>query len=121
MNPQRAAGKQPAPETSELAARRGYEPFEVPHMHNVHATYLFEVAGGPAWRLRVDDGVARLLPGTGDADCVIEADDHDMALVMTGRQNLITAAMQGRLTVHGDMALAQRFHGAVSAAKQRRS
>jgi putative sterol carrier protein len=104
-----------ASEMSQLVSARGKEAFAVPNMRNVHATYLFELEDGRAWRLRVEDGSARIEEGKGDADCVLRASDADMALVMTGRQNLITAVLQGRVEVKGDMALAQKFHGAVSA------
>jgi putative sterol carrier protein len=94
-------------------------------MKGVHATYLFEVEEGLAWRLRVDDGVAQIHEGAAEADCIIKASDHDMVLALTGQQNLLTGMLQGRFTIRGDMALAQRFHGALSGQfpkqKQRRA
>jgi len=41
--------------------------------------------------------------------------EQDFVDLVEGRRNLITAHMQGRVMVRGDMALAQKFHGLVSA------
>jgi putative sterol carrier protein len=90
-------------------------------MKGVHATYLFEIEGGGAWLLRIEDGVASIEEGVAEADCVITADDHDIARVLQGEQNLITGLLQGRLAIRGDMALAQRFHGALSSQLRERA
>ena len=48
------------------------------------------------------------------ADCTIRCDEADFIDIVEGRRNLITATMQGRVEISGDLALAQKFHGLIS-------
>jgi uncharacterized protein (TIGR03083 family) len=48
-------------------------------------TYRIVVRGGPAFRVRVDDGTASLEPAEGDADCTIRAEPSALVLVSYGR------------------------------------
>ncbi len=84
---------------------------DIPQLKGVHATYLVDVADSGTWNLRVDDGHVEIAEATTEADCTIRANDRDMALLLAGNQNLLTAAMQGRVGVEGSLVLAQRFAG----------
>src|SRR5262245_59219901 len=86
--------------------------FHTPELQGVYGTLLFEVEGGGAWSVQIDDGKVVIADGrpSGRVDCTLTANDEDMALVLSGRQNLLTAAMQGRITFQGDPMLAQTFH-----------
>src|SRR5215813_15048908 len=99
-----------------MATRRliesGQRSFNIPELQGVHGVLLFEVQDAGAWNLRIDDGRAVIADGrpAERVDCTLTANDEDMALVLSGRQNLLTAAMQGRVTFQGDPMLAQTFH-----------
>jgi len=88
-----------------------YEPF----LRGVHGTYLFDIDKVGCWFVGVDDGAVNIEETRRDADCTIRCDERDFVEIVEGRLNLITARMQGRVLVDGDIALAQKFHGLVSA------
>jgi len=85
-----------------------------PVLRGVHGTYLFEIDKVGSWFVAVDDGAIKIEEKNRDADCTISCDEGDFVDIVEGRRNLITAHMQGRVKVRGDMALAQKFHGLVS-------
>jgi ubiquinone biosynthesis protein UbiJ len=97
-------------------ASQKYEPL----LRTVTGTYLFEIRGVGHWFISVRDGALRLEEVRHDADCTISCDESDFIDIIEGRRNLMTAAMQGRLKIHGDIALAQKFHGLVSANIERK-
>ena len=102
---------QTAQEVFKLHRMQKYEPV----LRGVHGTYLFEIEKVGSWFVAVDDGAIKIEEAGRDADCTIICDERDFVDIVEGRRNLITAHMQGRVKVHGDMALAQKFHGLVSA------
>jgi putative sterol carrier protein len=56
-----------------------------------------------------------------DADCVIASSEDDFMRMIRGEQNPLTALLQGRINITGDMALAQKFNGYVRAASRQRA
>ena len=86
-----------------------------PVLRGVHGTYLFEIDKVGSWFVAVDDGAVNIEETRREADCTISCDEQDFVDIVEGRRNLITAHMQGLVKVRGDMALAQKFHGLVSA------
>ena len=88
-----------------------YEPL----LRGVTGTYLFEIEGVGYWFISVRDGAISLEEVRHDADCTINCNEPDFIDIIEGRRSLITAAMQGRVKIHGDITLAQKFHGLVSA------
>ena len=86
-----------------------------PLLRGVTGTYLFEIEGVGYWFISVRDGAIKLEEARHDADCTIRCDEADFIDIIEGRRNLITASMQGRVQIHGDLPLAQKFHGLVSA------
>ncbi len=87
----------------ERARKRKLEP----GLRNIQGRYRFDVEGAGTWRLHVDNGVVELLDGPGEADCIVSVDADDFVLIASGKQNLVTAYMQGRVDIEGDMVLAQ--------------
>ena len=88
---------------------------DVPLLRGVTGTYLFEIKGVGYWFISVRDGAISIEETRHDADCTISCDERDFIDIIEGRRNLITATMQGRVKIHGDITLAQKFHGLVSA------
>ena len=86
-----------------------------PHLRGIHGTYLFEIDKVGSWFVAVDDGAISIEETNREADCTISCDEQDFVDLVEGRRNLITARMQGRVRVRGDIAMAQKFHGLVSA------
>ena len=86
-----------------------------PVLRGVHGTYLFDIDKVGCWFVAVDDGAIHVEETKRDADCTISCDEPDFVDIVEGRRQLITSYMQGRVKIHGDMALAQKFHGLVSA------
>jgi len=64
-------------------------------------TYRIAVRGGPAFRVRIDDGTASIEPAEGDADCTIRADAATLVLLSYGRIDRWRAAAKGRLVATG--------------------
>jgi putative sterol carrier protein len=99
-------------------AREFYEKHKLqeyePLLKGVHGTYLFEIANvGPQF-ISVQDGAIEIQEVRHDADCTIRCDEADFVDIVEGRRNLLTATMQGRVKVSGDLALAQKFHGLIT-------
>ena len=86
-----------------------------PVLRGVHGTYLFDIEKVGSWFVAVDDGKIRVEETKRDADCTISCNEADFVDIVEGRRQLLTSFMQGRVKIHGDMALAQKFHGLVSA------
>ena len=86
-----------------------------PLLRGVNGTYLFEIEHVGYWFISVRNGAIKLEEVQHDADCTIRCDEPDFIDILEGRRNLITAAMQGRVKIRGDITLAQKFHGLVSA------
>lgn len=102
---------QTAQEVFELHRRQNYEPV----LRGVHGTYLFDIDKVGCWFVAVDDGALHVEETKRDAECMISCDEVDFVDIVEGRRQLITSHMQGRVTIRGDMALAQKFHGLLSA------
>jgi predicted lipid carrier protein YhbT len=100
-----------AQEVFNLHRLQKYEPV----LRGVHGTYLFDIDKVGSWFVAVDDGAIHVEETKRDADCTISCDEPDFVDMVEGRRQLITAQMQGRVKIRGDMALAQKFHGLVSA------
>jgi putative sterol carrier protein len=86
-----------------------------PDLKGMHGSWRFDVEGEGkgSWCLKLDDnGHVQVDEVASDcpADCVIVADDQDMVRVLQGNQNALTAAMQGRLRILGDLSMAKFFH-----------
>lgn len=87
--------------------------YSVPAFEGVHGSILFV---GPQGQIRMDiDGpTVNLSRGEGRADCVISSDEPDyLVRVVRGEQNLVTALLQGRITVEGDAMLAVQVAGSM--------
>lgn len=100
-----------AQEVFNLHRMQKYEPV----LRGVQGTYLFDIEKVGSWFVAVDDGAIHVEEKKHDADCTISCVEPDFVDIVEGRRQLITAHMQGRVKIRGDMALAQKFHGLLSA------
>ena len=75
------------------------------------ATYQFDLTG-ESWTLRIHDGAASASPGPAEApNTTFVASTDDWMSIATGKLNPVTAFMQQKLKVKGDMGLAMRLQG----------
>src|SRR5262249_31363444 len=103
------------PETAQEVFNRHRMQKHEPVLRGVHGTYLFDIDKVGSWFVAVDDGAIHMEETKRDADCTISLDEPDFVDIVEGRRHLLTSHMQGRVKIHGDMALAQKFHGLLSA------
>jgi len=91
-----------------------------PATRGVHASCRFEIEEGGSWNIRLDDGTVHVAKGPGEQApaCTFRAADDDLARILRGEQNLLTAALQGIVEVIGDLAVASRVQRLISAAIQ---
>jgi putative sterol carrier protein len=101
------------------AQRRRESRTEDPRLQGINGSYRFDIEGAGSWRMEVRDGTVAITEGTAPADCVIRCEEADFVRIARGEQNLLTAALQGRVQVEGDYALAQRLHGFVRGSQER--
>lgn len=59
--------------------------------------------------VEVSDGAFGVAPAGTTEDCQLSCSLDDFLRIFRGEQNLITAIMQGRVGVRGDLAVAQMF------------
>jgi putative sterol carrier protein len=105
-----------AQELFQLQKTQKYEPL----LKGVRGTYLFDIDQVGSWFVSVEDGAITSDDKRHDADCVIRCSEEDFVDIVEGRRNLLTAVLQGRVQVRGDVALAQKFHGLVSTVVERK-
>jgi putative sterol carrier protein len=87
-------------------------------LEGVTGTYRFDIEGGDHWHATVTNGRVDICQSTADADCVIGCSEEDFIKIANGEQNLLTATLQGRVVVSGNLALAQKFHALVRSRPQ---
>jgi predicted lipid carrier protein YhbT len=91
----------------EEVARRGHDR----RLEGVRGRYRFDIEGVGSWLVTIDDGALTVEETRGDAECIISSDAADALRIARGEQNLLTAFLQGRVDVDGDLTLAQKFQG----------
>jgi putative sterol carrier protein len=91
------------------AAARGFDE----RLEDVKGSYRFDIDGVGSFRIEVDHGrlAIREDKSRSPADCVIGCSEQDFLKFATGEQNMLTAYMQGRVQVEGDLALAKLLEG----------
>jgi putative sterol carrier protein len=77
----------------------------------LNATYQFDLTG-ESWTLSIHDGAASATPGPAqNPNTTFVASTDDWMNIATGKLNPVTAFMQQKLKVKGDMALAMKLQG----------
>jgi hypothetical protein len=83
-----------------------------PAFEKIVGSYRFDIEGKGSWLIKINQGTISVSKGTGDVDdvdCVLACSEEDFEPIITGRQNLLTANMQGRLKIEGSPVMALRF------------
>ena len=96
----------------EEVARRGHDA----RLAGLRGRYRFDVEGVGSWLVTVNDGALTVEETRGEAECIISGDAVDALRIARGEQNLLTAFLQGRVDVDGDLTLAQRWRGLLPSA-----
>jgi putative sterol carrier protein len=78
-------------------------------------TCRFDIEGVGSYLVEVDHGRVAARVSHGPADCVITSSPDDFVRILDGEQNLLTAFMQGRVGLQGDLAVAMVVHEFVPA------
>ena len=77
-------------------------------------TYRFDIAGRASWFITWDSGWLHIAEGGGRADTVLLCDEEDFVDILLGKRNLLTAVLQGRVEVRGDVSQAIRLGGVLA-------
>jgi putative sterol carrier protein len=91
----------------QIAAQRGFNE----RLQRVTGSYRFDIEGDKSYRVEVDHGRITVRQDEGPADCVIGCTSDDFSRFADGEQNMLTAFMQGRVRIDGDLALAKMLYG----------
>jgi putative sterol carrier protein len=83
---------------------------------NVEGSYRFDIEGVGSFRLEVHDGRLSFYEDGAPADCVIAGSADEFVKIAEGQHNMLTAYMQGRVRIEGDLPLAKLLHGILPAA-----
>ncbi len=81
-------------------------------IQGINGVILFELSGegGGKWTLALADGKAKLEEGeTASPDVTISMDASDFVAMTSGELNAVSAFMQGKIRISGDMSLAMRL------------
>ncbi len=77
----------------------------------LNATYQFDLSG-ESWTLKIANGAPTLTPGAAQSpNTTLIASTDDWMNIATGKLNPVTAFMQQKLKVKGDMGLAMKLQG----------
>ncbi len=81
------------------------------------AVLQFDITGdeGGTWTATIKGGRMTVSEGAiGGADMTITTSDKDMLSIVNGELNAVSAFMQGRIRIEGDMSLAMKLQGLLS-------
>jgi putative sterol carrier protein len=77
----------------------------------LNVTYQFDLTG-ESWTLKIADGAASVSPGPAqNPNTTLIASTDDWMSIATGKLNPVTAFMQQKLKVKGDMGMAMKLQG----------
>jgi putative sterol carrier protein len=77
-----------------------------------NATLQFNITGddGGTWTAKIDNGKLTVSEGAAEnADMTVTTSGNDMLAMVNGELNAVSAFMQGRVRIDGDMSLAMKL------------
>src|SRR5580765_2483659 len=75
-------------------------------LSHTHAVYEFDIDDGGRWFVSLDGGKATVDDEERPPDCVITCSAAELVALAQGGENLMTAFLQGKVKLAGDVALA---------------
>jgi len=81
-----------------------------PELRETRATYRFDLADGRSFMLMLDRGRLGVTEGAAEAECVLRCSMEAFHRVLSGRMNLLTAAMRGDVHLDGNIENAKRLY-----------
>jgi putative sterol carrier protein len=90
-----------------------------PRLRGTRKTCALQFSDDERVVVEIDDGSFGIAPEDAREDCQLTCSLDDFMRIFRGEQNLITAIMQGRVGVRGDLAVAQMFQGVFSPGDKR--
>ena len=77
---------------------------------DLHAVFAFDIKGHGHWRLYVKNGRVKVDHSKKKADFTLATTESDFEKIVEGKQNLLTAIMQGRVKYKGDIITGQKLN-----------
>src|SRR5215472_15592113 len=111
--PQQAAGEM-AHNEIEAFFRDAGKMRSQPRLRGITGVCRFDIAGVGTWSVAVNDGEIGVIEGAGNAlhaDCVVSCSAEDLLRILHDENhlNLLTAGMQGLVTISGDTVFAMAY------------
>lgn len=81
-------------------------------VEGLQATVLFDLSGegGGQWTATIADGQVQVEEGRSSSpDVTLSMEAQDLVAIASGQLNAVSAFMQGRIKISGDMSLAMRM------------
>ena len=89
----------------ERLATRDYEPL----LHSVSGTIHCDIEDAGSWFVVVNNGALTVSRDTTGADCMFACSQEDFERMVMGKQHPTTLFLQGKMTITGNISLAQMF------------
>lgn len=89
---------------------RGNEPL----LHNVTGTIEWNIKDVGRWWVRMNQGAVHVSQSPQDADCIASCDAATFAGIISGKENLMAAALRGVVRSSGNVALGLSFQRLLS-------
>jgi predicted lipid carrier protein YhbT len=84
-------------------------PQYLPRLSDIVGSCRFDIEGVGSWMVTIKKGVSTITKSSSNAgaDCVVTGSEQDFVRMIQRQQNPFTAFLQGRLSITGDISLAQ--------------
>lgn len=86
-------------------ATRAYEPL----LHSISGTVQWDIEGAGRWNVAINKGAISVNRDAMTPDSIMSCSKDTFFALMKGVQNPLTALLQGKLSIRGNIGLAQVF------------